>query len=143
MSALAPIVRVRDITKRFGGITAVDGVSFDVYPGEVLGVIGPNGCGKTTLFNCVLGQYVPDEGAVELSGVDVSSWRPPRRAKQGLARTFQLLQIFESMSVRDNLKTAAQSHICTIVKQLFKSPHMGLDSKIDELIERFRLGASR
>lgn len=135
----SPLVQVRDITKTFGGITAVDNVSFDVYPGEILGVIGPNGCGKSTLFNCVLGQYVPDHGSVDLNGVDVSRWRPPRRAKHGLARTFQLLQVFESMSVRDNLKTAAQAHIGTIASRLFKSPDMGLNPKVDQLIERFRL----
>ena len=139
MNPSAPLVQVRDITKRFGGITAVDRVSFDVHPGEILGVIGPNGCGKSTLFNCVLGQYVPDTGTVELRGVDVSSWRPPRRAKQGLARTFQLLQVFESMSVRDNLKTAAQAQIGTIASRLFKRPDMGLGPKVDHLIERFRL----
>lgn len=127
------------MTKRFGGIVAVDRVSFDVYPGEILGVIGPNGCGKTTLFNCVLGQYVPDHGTVEVRGVDVSKWTPPRRAKQGLARTFQLLQVFESMSVRDNLKAAAQEHIGTIASRLLRRPDMGLDPKVDALIERFRL----
>ena len=67
-----PVVRVRNISKRFGGNQAVDGVSFDVFPGEILGVIGPNGCGKTTLFNCILGQYTPDTGSVELDGVDMS-----------------------------------------------------------------------
>ena len=139
MSERAPLVKVRDITKRFGGIVAVDGVSFDVYPGEILGVIGPNGCGKSSLFNCVLGQYVPDHGTVEARGVDVSKWSPPRRSRQGLARTFQLLQVFESMSVRDNLKVAAQAHIGTIASKLFKSPDMGLNPKIDALIERFRL----
>jgi branched-chain amino acid transport system ATP-binding protein len=139
VSPAAPIVEVRGITKRFGGITAVDRVSFDVHPGEILGVIGPNGCGKSTLFNCVLGQSVPEEGTVALRGVDVSSWSPPKRARRGLARTFQLLQVFESMSVRDNLKTAAQAHIGTIASRLFKSPDMGLDPKVDRLIERFRL----
>ena len=139
MTDASSLVQIRDITKTFGGITAVDRVSFDVYPGEILGVIGPNGCGKSTLFNCVLGQYVPERGSVEVKGVDVSKWRPPRRAKHGLARTFQLLQVFESMSVRDNLKTAAQAHIGTIASRLFKSPDMGLDPKVDQLIERFRL----
>jgi branched-chain amino acid transport system ATP-binding protein len=139
VSPSAPIVEVRAITKRFGGITAVDQVSFDVHSGEILGVIGPNGCGKSTLFNCVLGQSVPEEGTVALRGVDVSSWSPPKRAREGLARTFQLLQVFESMSVRDNLKTAAQAHIGTIASRLFKSPDMGLDPKVDRLIERFRL----
>jgi len=134
-----PVVKIRNMSKRFGGNQAVKDVSFDVYPGEILGVIGPNGCGKSTLFNCILGQYVPDEGQVELDGVDVSKWSPPKRAKMGLSRTFQLLQVFESMSVRDNLKTAAQEHVGTIASRLFKRPDMGLAHTVDDLIERFRL----
>lgn len=133
------VVRIRNISKSFGGIKAVDDVSFDVYEGEILGVIGPNGCGKSTLFNCVLGQYRPDGGHVELYGRDVGRWRAHRRANAGLARTFQLLQVFESMSVRDNLKTAAQEHIGSIGRRLFRQPDMGLDDKVDHLIERFRL----
>jgi branched-chain amino acid transport system ATP-binding protein len=135
-----PVVRVRGIGKSFGGIRAVDDVSFDVHDGEILGVIGPNGCGKTTLFNCILGQYRPERGRVELGGRDVSRWPPHRRANAGLARTFQLLQVFESMSVRDNLKTAAQEHIGSIGRRLLRHPDMGLNAKVDGLIERFRLG---
>ncbi len=123
------VVAVRNITKSFGGIRAVDDVSFDLRKGEILGVIGPNGCGKTTLFNCILGQYRPDGGRVELHGRDVSRWRPHRRAKAGLARTFQLLQVFESMSVRDNLKTAAQEHIGSMARRLFQRPDMGLNDR--------------
>jgi branched-chain amino acid transport system ATP-binding protein len=134
------VVRVTDVHKSFGGIKAVDDVSFDVRDGEILGVIGPNGCGKTTLFNCILGQYRPDGGRVELAGQDVSRWPPHRRANAGLARTFQLLQVFESMSVRDNLKTAAQEHIGSIGRRLFRTRDMGLGPKVDRLIERFRLG---
>ncbi len=134
-----PVVRVRNISKRFGGNQAVDDVSFDVTKGEILGVIGPNGCGKSTLFNCLLGQYRPDNGSIELDGIDVSDWSPPRRAKHGLARTFQLLQIFETMSVRDNLKTAAQEHIGSAARRLFMRPDMGLDGEVDDLIERFRM----
>ena len=133
------VVRVRNVTKSFGGIRAVNDVSFDLRKGEILGVIGPNGCGKTTLFNCILGQYRPDEGCIELDGRDVSRWRPHRRSKAGLARTFQLLQVFQSMSVRDNLRTAAQEHIGSIGRRLFRRPDMGLDDRIDRLIERFRL----
>lgn len=136
-----PVVRVRNITKSFGGIRAVDDVSFEIERGEILGVIGPNGCGKTTLFNCVLGQYRADGGSVELNGQDVSRWRPHQRSKAGLARTFQQLQVFESMSVRDNLKTAAQEHLGSMAWRLFQSPDLGLDDKIDRLVERFRLGA--
>ena len=133
------VVRVTNITKSFGGIRAVDDVSFDIREGEILGVIGPNGCGKTTLFNCILGQYRPDSGSVELHGRDVSRWRPHRRARAGLARTFQLLQVFTSMSVRDNLKTAAQEHIGSMGTRLFRSPDMGLNETVDRLIEQFRL----
>lgn len=135
-----PVVRVENLSKSFGGVKAVDGVSFEVREGEILGVIGPNGCGKTTLFNCILGQYRPDRGRVEIDGEDVSRWPPHRRARAGLARTFQLLQVFESMSVRDNLKTAAQEHIGSIGARLFRNPDMGLSDKVDRLIERFRLG---
>ena len=133
------VVRVRNITKSFGGIMAVDNVSFDLKKGEILGVIGPNGCGKTTLFNCILGQYRSDAGSVELHGHDVSRWRPHRRAKAGLARTFQLLQVFQSMSVRDNLRTAAQEHVGSMGGRLFRRPDMGLSDEIDRLIVRFRL----
>ena len=134
-----PVVRVHNISKSFGGNQAVKDVSFDVYPGEILGVIGPNGCGKTTLFNCILGQYRPDTGTVELRRGRRQPVVAARRAKQGLARTFQLLQVFESMSVRDNLKTAAQEHIGSIGRRFFRSPGMGLDDEVDGLIERFRL----
>ena len=140
MTEGAPVVRVRGLTKSFGGINAVDDVSFDVHDGEILGIIGPNGCGKSTLFNCILGQYRADRGRVELHGRDVGRWRPHRRANAGLARTFQLLQVFESMSVRDNLKTAAQEHIGTIGGRLFRRPDMGLGDNVDRLIERFGLG---
>jgi branched-chain amino acid transport system ATP-binding protein len=134
------IMRIRDIRKTFGNVVAVDTVSFDVHQGEILGVIGPNGCGKSTMFNCVLGQYVPDQGTVELNGRDVSSWKPVKRAKAGIGRTFQLLQVFGSMSVRDNLLLALQEHRGTIVKRLFSSPEMGMGNEVDSLIERFRLG---
>ena len=139
-ASTAPVVQVRGVSKRFGGIKAVDNVSFDVYPGEILGVIGPNGCGKTTLFNCVLGQYDSDQGQVILGDTDVTKWMPDRRARHGLARTFQLLQVFDSMTVRDNLMTAAQPHVSSIFGVLFKSPRLGLDDTVDSVLDRFRLG---
>ncbi len=134
------VVEVRNIRKTFGGVVAVEEVSFDVYKGEILGVIGPNGCGKSTMFNCVLGQYVPDRGSVKLGNTDVSRWSPTKRAKAGLARTFQLLQVFPSMSVRDNMKLAAQEHIGSVARRLVSTPDLGLTAHVDGLIERFRLG---
>jgi branched-chain amino acid transport system ATP-binding protein len=136
----AELVRVQGVSKSFGGVTAVDDVSFEIHEGEILGVIGPNGCGKTTLFNCLLGQYRPDRGRVEVRGRDVSRWPPHRRARAGMGRTFQLLQVFETMSVRDNLRTAAQEHEGSIARRLVRRPDMGLGPRVDRLIERFGLG---
>ena len=141
MNVVQTVVQVRNITKSFGGIRAVDDVSFDVRQGEILGVIGPNGCGKTTLFNCVLGQYRPESGTVELNGHDVVTWPSHRRARAGLARTFQQLQVFQSMTVRDNLRTAAQEHIGSMGSRLFRRPDMGLDDTVEQLAHRFRLAA--
>jgi branched-chain amino acid transport system ATP-binding protein len=134
------VMTVENITKSFGAVQAVRGVSFDVRHGEILGVIGPNGCGKSTLFNCVLGQIKPDSGKVTLKGQDVSGWQPSQLAKGGLGRTFQLLQVFPSMTVRENLLVAAQAHKGSILSQLFSAPHLGLMPEVDRMIEAFRLG---
>jgi branched-chain amino acid transport system ATP-binding protein len=135
-----PVLEVRDISKSFGAIKAVQDVSFDVYHGEILGVIGPNGCGKTTLFNCILGQLKPDAGSVTLKGQKVTGWSPEKLNKGGLGRTFQLLQVFDSMVVPDNLLTATQAHIGTVLSHLFKRPDLGLREKVNGVIEQFRLG---
>jgi len=135
-----PVLEVRNISKSFGAIEAVRGVSFDVYPGEILGVIGPNGCGKTTLFNCILGQLKPDTGTVMLKGRDVTGRSPVRLAKNGLGRTFQLLQVFDSMTVPDNLLAATQAHVGTVFGNLFKPPDLGLRDRVNRVIEQFHLG---
>jgi len=135
-----PILEVRNISKSFGAIEAVRGISFDIYPGEILGVIGPNGCGKTTLFNCILGQLKPDGGTVRLGGHDVTGRSPVKQSKIGLGRTFQMLQVFDSMTVYDNLLTASQAHIGTVFSRLFMRPNLGLGDKVDNVVQQFRLG---
>jgi branched-chain amino acid transport system ATP-binding protein len=97
------MLRVRDVTVRFGGITALDGVSLDLNRGEILGLIGPNGAGKTTLFNCISGVIRPDQGAIFFDGHSLTYAPPHVRAKLGVARTFQNLQLWPSMSVEENL----------------------------------------
>lgn len=97
------MLKVENIGIRFGGVVALDGVSFSVDAGEVLALIGPNGAGKTTLFNCVSGVYVPTQGRVSLAGEDISQLKPSERARRGMTRTFQNLQIFENMSVVENV----------------------------------------
>jgi branched-chain amino acid transport system ATP-binding protein len=135
-----PILEVRNISKSFGAIEAVRGISFDIYPGEILGVIGPNGCGKTTLFNCILGQLKPDGGTVRLGGQDLTGRSPVKQSKIGLGRTFQMLQVFDSMTVPDNLLTASQAHIGTVFSRLFMRPNLGLGDKVNNVVQQFRLG---
>jgi branched-chain amino acid transport system ATP-binding protein len=94
---------VRDLSVRFGGITALDGVSFDLNRGEILGLIGPNGAGKTTLFNCISGVIMPSSGKIFFEGRSLRNAPPHDRARRGIARTFQNLQLWDSMTVQDNL----------------------------------------
>src|SRR5499426_3086981 len=105
---MTAMLQVRDLSKRFGGILAVDRVSFDVREGEILGVIGPNGSGKSTLFNCILGQLVPDRGSVHVDGREVTATRPSSLNRLGVSRTFQLLQVFPQLTARENLILAGQ-----------------------------------
>ncbi len=98
-----PILSIRDIEKRFGGVRAVNGCSFDVPRGSITGLIGPNGAGKSTLFNVVAGFIRPDAGSVLLDGRDVTGLPPHRLFAHGLVRTFQIPQEFERMTVLDNL----------------------------------------
>ena len=100
-------IEVRDLTVRFGGVTAVDGVSFDVLSGEILGVIGPNGAGKTTMFNAVTGMVRVAGGAVRAAGRDITNARPEKVTRIGIARTFQLVRLFRSMSVAENVAVGA------------------------------------
>ncbi|MFI5284350.1 MAG: ATP-binding cassette domain-containing protein [Candidatus Dormibacterales bacterium] len=97
------MLRIRDITVRFGGIVALDGVSLDLNRGEILGLIGPNGAGKTTLFNCVSGVIGPERGSMFFEGRSLKLAPPHERARMGIARTFQNLQLWGSMTVRENL----------------------------------------
>jgi branched-chain amino acid transport system ATP-binding protein len=93
---MSAVLEVRGIEKRFGGLSAVDGVSFEVRQGEILGLIGPNGSGKSTLFNCILGQFEPTAGEVVLNGRRVTGLRPSQLNRLGVGRTFQLLQVFRA-----------------------------------------------
>jgi sulfate-transporting ATPase len=108
---LAPIrLEARDVTVRFGGLTAVNGASLEVREAEVVGLIGPNGAGKTTLFNAVLGLNDPQEGRVLLYGNDATTAKAHVRAQMGVARTFQVLQLFRGLTVFDNLLVATHQH---------------------------------
>jgi branched-chain amino acid transport system ATP-binding protein len=104
------LLEVTNVSKSFRGLRAVDDVSFTVEEGSILGIIGPNGAGKTTLFNCVAGAVSPDTGRVHLSGTDLTGAAPHKVSRAGMARTFQLMKPFGSMSVLENVAVAAMAH---------------------------------
>ncbi len=104
---MAPLLEVRDVEKRFGGVQALGGVSLDVEPGEIVGLIGPNGAGKTTLFHLVSGFVAPDRGAVRLDGVPTAGLKPHALCQRGLARTFQIVKPFQGLTVLENVRVGA------------------------------------
>jgi branched-chain amino acid transport system ATP-binding protein len=136
---MTAVLEISDIKKNFGGITAVDGVSFDVQEGEILGLIGPNGCGKSTLFNCILGQLKPSAGDVHLDGRAVTGMRPCDLNRLGVSRTFQLLQVFPQLTVRENLILAGQEHEGTMLSRLAGPRDAGLTPAADRMLAFFRL----
>jgi branched-chain amino acid transport system ATP-binding protein len=106
-NSLKPLLRVVGVTKRFGGLTAVDGVTFDVTPQEIVALIGPNGAGKTTLFSLISGFQPVDGGSVAFEGQDVTGFAPARMARLGLARSFQIVQVFADLTVHEAVTAAA------------------------------------
>jgi len=108
-----PLLQVQDVVLRFGGVTALDGVSFDVQAGELFAVIGPNGAGKTSIFNCLNGVYRPQEGSILLEGEQLVGKRPGETARLGIARTFQNLGLFVNLDVVDNLMLGRHTNMTT------------------------------
>jgi len=104
------LLQVRGVTKRFGGLTAVDDVSFEVHQGTIKALIGPNGAGKSTLFNALTGFDRPDGGSVTFDGLETVGARPRDIVRAGLARTFQNTQLFDGMSALENVMVGAQAH---------------------------------
>jgi branched-chain amino acid transport system ATP-binding protein len=105
-----PVLTVRGVTKRFSGITALDDVDLDLAHGEIAGLIGPNGAGKTTLFNCILGMSRPEHGVIVFDGRNVNGLAVYQRARLGIGRTFQRLELFSGMTVRDHFLVADRGY---------------------------------
>jgi len=101
------ILQVQHVHKRFGGLQALSDVTFSLPKGQILGLIGPNGAGKTTLFNCINGIYAPEEGRIILQGQDITGWKPYRVAHLGLARTHQIVQPLDELTVLENVMAGA------------------------------------
>ncbi|QAA93261.1 ABC transporter ATP-binding protein [Pollutimonas thiosulfatoxidans] len=117
MAAVDPVLRIQGLTLAFGGVKALDAVSFDVAPGTITTVIGPNGAGKTSLFNTISGFYRPSQGTVQFRGQDITRLPSPQRARLGLARSFQNIALFRGMSVLDNIKLGRHCHLKTNIFQ--------------------------
>jgi len=157
---MSAILSARGITKRFSGIAALSEVDIEVEEGERVGLIGPNGAGKTTFFNCILGYLRPDRGIVELAGEDVSGLRVHERARRGIGRTFQRIELFPDSTVRDHLVIADRVNsgrrrgIGDVLRLWRPDPDetartdemlelLGLRELADEPIERLSLGQGR
>jgi branched-chain amino acid transport system ATP-binding protein len=136
---MTALLSVHNLGKRFGSIVAVEGVSFEVAKGELLGVAGPGGSGKSTLFNCILGQLKPSAGAVRLDGRAITGVRACDVSRLGIARTFQAVQIFPGLTVRDNLILAGQEHRGNIWSRLVGPRDAGLADTAAEMMSFFRL----
>jgi branched-chain amino acid transport system ATP-binding protein len=108
-----PVLEIEQATLSFGGVTALNGVSFRVAPGSITSVIGPNGAGKTSMFNTISGFYRPNSGHIRFRGEEITRLPAPERAKLGLARTFQNIALFRGMTVLDNIKLGRHCHLQT------------------------------
>ena len=136
---MSALLAVQNLTKRFGRRVVVDGVSFEIEPDEILGVVGPSGSGKSALFDCIFGRTVPSAGEVRLDGRPVTGLRARELSRLGLARTFQRVQLFPGLTVRDNLIAAGQEHRGSLWSRLAGAPDAGLAETAAEMIAFFHL----
>jgi len=156
------ILEVDDVTLRFGGLTALDSVSLHIEEGEILGLIGPNGAGKTTCFNVITGVYEPTEGQVRFRGSSISGMKKHKITRMGIARTFQNIRLFKSMTALENVMVGADAnHSTGVIAALFRTPKhrreeddghgramellefMGLHKRADELASNLSYGDQR
>ena len=153
----APILQAESITHAFGSLVVTDTVTLELAPGERHGLIGPNGAGKTTLFDIIAGEIVPDAGTVHLNGIDVTRHPPDRRARLGLARSFQRNNLFTDLTVRENLAVACAiahrvSHVAWRALGRHREVHesataravdLGLADVLDTVVRHLSYGTQR
>jgi len=138
-----PILQIQNVTMRFGGVTAIDRLSFDVQKGQIYGLIGPNGAGKTTIFNNITGNYIPTEGKIIFDGKEITGTKPNKVVDLGIARTFQNIRLFKSMSVLENVLIGYHNRMhYTYLEAILRLPrYWSYEKKIRikamELLEEF------
>src|SRR5476649_344525 len=145
----SPLLNLEKVTIRFGGLTAVSELDLQIGRNELVGLIGPNGAGKTTAFNLITGVYQPTGGEIIFDDQSLVGRKPHQIAKRGIARTFQNIRLFDSMSVFDNVRTAARLHCPRGVRnalwhgRAFRDGEKEIADEVMELLEIFQLGKSR
>ena len=146
---MSTLLQLDRVTIRFGGLTAVSELDLSVGGNELVGLIGPNGAGKTTVFNIVTGVYQPTDGAITFNGQPTAKLKPHHLARRGIARTFQNIRLFASMSVFDNVRTAVQLHRAHGIRnalwrgRAFCEAEAAVEKQVMELLEIFQLGKHR
>jgi branched-chain amino acid transport system ATP-binding protein len=145
----AKLLQLEKVTIRFGGLTAVSELDFQIGATELVGLIGPNGAGKTTVFNLITGVYQPTDGKISFAGNPTAKQKPFQLAKHGIARTFQNIRLFASMSVFDNVRAATQLHRARGIRNAlwrgksFRHGEEKTAAHVMELLEIFHLGKFR
>lgn len=146
---MSALLDLQQVTVQFGGLKAVSEVSLQIHEGELVGLIGPNGAGKTTVFNLITGVYRPTSGHIHFAGKAVSGQRPYKITARGIARTFQNIRLFGSLTVFDNVRTACNMHLKHGISQaLFRGPKFTreeaeVERQVMELLEIFGLDKER
>src|SRR5687767_2188593 len=149
MTTSASILDLKRCTIRFGGLTAVSALDLSVRQNELVGLIGPNGAGKTTVFNLITGVYQPTEGSIHFLGKPTAGLKPHELTKFGIARTFQNIRLFPSLTVFDNVRAALQLHrpegITTALWRgsQFRAAEKSIETEVIELLNIFNLGRVR
>ncbi|PYN95043.1 MAG: hypothetical protein DMD89_20315 [Candidatus Rokuibacteriota bacterium] len=143
VSPSAPMLEVDGLSRHFGALAALNGVSFEVRPGEIFSVIGPNGAGKSTLFNVITGLHPPTAGRVRFRGDDITGLAPEIINRRGVAKTFQITNIFPEISVVENVRVACQSRttVAGRLASLWRRPDV--DDRVGALLDAFGLSARR
>ena len=146
---MSALLQLDKVTIRFGGLTAVSELDLQIGRNELVGLIGPNGAGKTTVFNLVTAVYQPTDGAITFAGNSTARLRPHQLTKRGIARTFQNIRLFASLSVFDNVRAAVQLHRPHGIRNAlwrgkhFRESEAGVDQQVMELLDIFNLGRFR
>ena len=138
------LLDIRDVSRHFGKLVAVDRVSLRIEPGELRAIIGPNGAGKTTFFNLISGFFPPTSGTIEFDGQDITALWPEARVRRGMARTFQITEIFPELSVADNLRIAVEvSEGLSTTALVRAAKRKAIDARVSELLGMGHLAEKR